>query len=915
MKLFPRVLSLAVFAATGAAGSLHAQTVKPCGTDEVRHRMVAENPDLLHLEEQYEHGLQAYLQARAGLRDADTTYLIPVVFHILYDPTTGNDGHNISDAQIYDAVNVMNRDYAKLNPDTSDICCGFGAIAGKMRIQFQLATKDPLGNCTNGIDRITSQRSTNGANFSKLNPWFRDHYLNIWVVRTLASDNDFSPAGYSQLPPDVQSPFGALIDGVILLHDYTGSIGTSNPFTSRTLTHEIGHYLNLKHTWGNTNAPGVACGDDGVEDTPITKGHQNCNLYDSFCSLQPTDTVYNFNDVTLTSGTTDPTPVPTIHFNDTLPGLTLSPFTAVGVSGNSSVAGAFAFSQWDTGAHQGDSLYSQLTGSINTSRYYQFTVTPEVGKSMTLTSLNFRVDRSSTGPRTFAIRTNLGSTPFSTNLPAQMIPTNPKLSVVNQTTFFFTRDTTGMVKGCRVNLTGNQFLNMPGPITFRIYAWNAEDGSGFFNLDSVSVNGNFGIIENVQNYMEYSYCSNMFTEGQGARMRATLNSNVSGRNSLWTDGNHVFTGTGGHEATCGPQADFYPLSFFACPGTDIQFKDNSTHATPTSWSWAFDGGNPATSNLQNPSVSFTEPGPHTVTLTVGNEFGSSTTTKESIVFIGANYSESNGLLSEPFDTENRFSKWPTINYEHNATWWHWNGEVGHDAPGCAMLNASQSYNLVQDALGGNYIDKDELVTPIQDLQHASSITLNFWYAYAARTMVMANVTEALTIYSSTDCGGHWLQRKTITGGDLVTAGVQPPGYLPGPSDWRQVSISLPPILGTDHVRFKFVYSSSVYSNDIFVDDINLGAVVGINENAQSGFIGLMPNPASDELTVALDMAGAAKGTLSFVDMTGRTVFSQAVNAGDKQLTFSLGKMGITSGVYLVRLNHANGQRVERLVVR
>ncbi|MBS1941947.1 MAG: T9SS type A sorting domain-containing protein [Bacteroidetes bacterium] len=921
MMLRSSALSLVTAAAALLGNSLHAQQ-RPCYTDEMRQRMVAENPGLLHQEQQYEHGLQEYLQARAGMRDGDTTtYVLPVVFHILYDPTLGNDVHNISDAQIYDAVNIMNRDYAKLNADLSDVCCGFDAIAADIHVKFQLATKDPLGNCTNGIDRITSQRSTNGSNFSKLKPWFRDHYINIWVVSTLASDDDFSPAGFSQLPPDVADASGALRDGVILLHDYTGSIGTSSVFTSRTLTHEVGHYLNLKHTWGGTNAPEVACGDDNVDDTPVTKGHLSCNLYDSYCSLQPTDTSYTFNDVTLTSGTTDPSPAPTVLWNDTgATTLTFSPFHAVGVSANSSEAGNFSFSQWDGGAHQSDSLYTLLTGSQNMNRYYEFTVTPEVGKSMSPTAVTFRVNRSATGPRTFAIRSSVGNSPFQSNLTGSVIPSSPYLGMAaSNTVFFFKRDTTVMVTNGKVALSGAGYVNVPGPITFRIYAWNAEDSNGYFTVDSVGVKGNAGIIENVQNYMEYSYCSRMFTDGQRDRMRATLNSDVSGRNSLWTGANHQLTGTDGYETTCGPQAGFYSLTSFACPGVGIQFKDNSTRATPTSWAWSFEGGNPSTSTDPNPVVSFDQPGPHNVTLTVGNDYGSNTFSKDAAVMIGANYSEVGSLLNEPFDTEQAFSKWPVVNYENNESRWLYSNNVGHNAVGCTKLNASDTYTLIQDMFNSPdayFADKDELVTPSLDLQHMSNITLNFWFAYAARTTVMTDITESLKVYSSTNCGESWLLRKTITGGDMVTAGIQTPGYLPGPSDWREVNVSLPPILSSGHVRFKFVYTSGLNSNDIYIDDINMdGTIVGIDELAQSGSLSLMPNPATNRLTVDLDLAGASNGTLSFLDMTGRTVYAQAVNAGEKTLNFDLGRMGITSGVYLVQLKHEKGQRVERLVVQ
>jgi PKD repeat protein len=921
MMLRSSVLSVATASALLVGNSLHAQ-LRPCSTDEMRQRMIAQNPDLLHQEHQYEVGLQEYLQARAGQRDNDSTiYVLPMVFHILYDPTIGSDAHNISDAQIYDAVNILNRDYAKLNADIANVCCGFDAIAADVKVQFQLATKDPFGNCTNGIDRVTSLRSTNGANFSKLNPWFRDHYLNIWIVSSLASQGDFSPAGYSQLPPDVADPVGALWDGVIILHDYTGSIGTGSVFSSRALTHEVGHYLNLKHTWGNTNAPEVACGDDGVEDTPVTKGHESCNLYDSFCSLQPMDTAYTFNDVTLTSGNQDPSPVPTAHWNDTAEtALTFSAFKAMGVSANSSETGNFSFSQWDLGGHQSDSLYNQLTGSLNPSRYYEFTVSPEVGKSISPSAITFRVNRSATGPRTFAIRSSASGSPFSTNITGSVIPGSPYLGMAaSNTVFFFKRDTTVMVTSGKVSLSGANYVNVPGPITFRIYAWNAEDADGYFTVDSVGLNGNVGIIENVQNYMEYSYCSNMFTDGQRDRMRATLNSTVSGRNNLWSDVNHQQTGTAGFETTCGPQAGFYSLTSFACPGVGIQFKNNSTRATPTSWAWSFEGGNPATSTDPNPVVSWDEPGPHNVTLTVGNDYGSNTLTKTAAVFIGANYSETDGLLNEPFDTEQRFSKWPVINYENNQSRWLYSNDVGHYGLGCTKLNASDTYTLIQDAFNTSdayFADKDELVTPSLDLQHTSNLQLNFWFAYAARTSVMADITESLKVYSSTNCGESWLLRKTITGGDLITAGLQTPGYIPGPNDWREVNIQLPSILATSHVRFKIVYTSGLHSNDLYLDDINMnGTIVGIDELAQNGSLSLMPNPTTNRITVDLDLAGSSSGTLSFLDMTGRTVFSQAVNAGEKTLEMDLGRLGITSGVYLVQLKHAKGQRVERLVVQ
>lgn len=888
----------------------YAQEQLRCGTDDVHRQMLANDPHLAQAEAQAELGLQEYLQMRAGLRDEDTAvYVIPIVFHILFDPTAASDDHNIPDSRIYEEMNTLNRDFRKLNPDTIQVVNAFAGLVGNSRVEFRLASKDPLGNCTNGIDRITTQRSSSAQDFSKLDPWFRDRYLNVWLVRSFT---DPGLGGYSNYPSSVQDAFGALKDGVILLNGTVG--GSSDP---STLTHEIGHYLNLAHVWGDTNDPTVACGDDGVPDTPITKGHVSCMLTDFTCSDQAADTVYNFNAVTTTSGSTDPSPVPTVFLAGSIgqgpnldEGLTLSPFTAAGVSANSASNDAFAFSQWGIGASDGDPLFTDLTGTLSTSAYYQFTVTPLLGKAMNVTGLTFDVDRSGTGPRTFAVRSS--ATNYASNLSASIPADNEAIAVETPQTFFFIKDTTGQISQVHVNLS---MATLTSPITFRIYAWNAEDASGSFDVDNVTFEADFGVIENVQNFMEYSGCNYMFTVGQGERMRAALNSSVSSRNNLWTESNHSYTGIEGYEQTCGPQAGFYTMTPFVCANTPVQFKDNSTKATPTSWAWSFEGGNPATSTEQDPTVSFTSAGPHAITLTVGNDVGSSTLTLNAVT-IGADYSEASGLLNEPFNTIEDFWKWPTVNYENNLTAWGWNSALGHNAPGSVKLNASQTYVLAQDIfVPNNFSDKDLLITPTLDLTYGHNLELSFWLAYATQTSDADLITEKLKVWSSTDCGKTWLMRKEISGGDLITAGVASAGYTPASGDWRQVTLPIATSLQTDHVRFKFEYSSGMYSNDMFIDDINISGNVGIDELAQSGSLSLMPNPAADHLTVEVDLASSKEGTINFIDMTGRILFTQQVQSGKERMEFDLDRMGLSSGVYLVQLKHANGERVERLVVR
>jgi PKD repeat protein len=282
-KLF-KLLIAGAFVSTSIAT---AQDLKYCGTTEAMNKAFAENP-AMH---------QQYLQMQAELKTKDLEafkngyqnkqggtpapmYVIPVVFHILHL----NGAENISDAQIQDQMRILNEDFRKLNADNANTVAAFQGISADTEIEFRLAKKDPNGNCTNGIDRIYSTETNVGDNGSKLNTWPRSKYLNVWVVKAISS----GAAGY------FSGWFNAAEDGIMILNSYIGSIGTGNIQKSHALTHEIGHYLNLSHVWGDTNNPGVDCtGDDNVSDTPPTEGWTTCNLTGSTCG-SPIDNVQNF---------------------------------------------------------------------------------------------------------------------------------------------------------------------------------------------------------------------------------------------------------------------------------------------------------------------------------------------------------------------------------------------------------------------------------------------------------------------------------------------------------------------------------------------------------------------------------------------------------------------------------------------
>lgn len=266
--------------------SLFAQDYFNCGLPKMQAKMLEKYPQIKNEDEKLERFTEEYISENPiGSNSRAVSYIIPVVFHIIHN----NGPENISDAQVIDAVRVMNEDFQKLNADYASTIALFQPIAADCQIEFRLARKDPNGNCTNGIDRIQSIETYNGSEDAKLNGWPRNKYLNIWVINTMASEGT---AGYSFLPSSAQ--FNVDGDGIILLHTYMGAIGTGSPTRSHALSHEVGHWINLSHPWGNTNDPGVSCGNDNVNDTPQSIGWTTCNLGGNVCNPGTIENIQNF---------------------------------------------------------------------------------------------------------------------------------------------------------------------------------------------------------------------------------------------------------------------------------------------------------------------------------------------------------------------------------------------------------------------------------------------------------------------------------------------------------------------------------------------------------------------------------------------------------------------------------------------
>ncbi len=257
-----------------AIGYANAQ-VKMCGTDE-QMKALLNNAQSQEEKAQFESKLKEFMnsynpelyrvQNQLGKNSAPK-YIIPVVVHIFHN----NGSENISDAQVQSEIDFLNKSFRKLNSDTNRIRPVFRDIAADAQIEFRLARKDPNGNCTNGIVRVFTPLTNRGNdNLKKLSVWDSKRYFNMWVVRTISRGPGVSVAGYAQFPFFAGGASLASTDGIMVIHNEFGNIGTSLPGQTpnvTTATHESGHWFGLYHPF-----QGDSCDNegDGIQETPTT---------------------------------------------------------------------------------------------------------------------------------------------------------------------------------------------------------------------------------------------------------------------------------------------------------------------------------------------------------------------------------------------------------------------------------------------------------------------------------------------------------------------------------------------------------------------------------------------------------------------------------------------------------------------
>ncbi|ASE63807.1 zinc metalloprotease [Chryseobacterium indologenes] len=256
--------------ANPAASSPTTALQRSCLSEEIRQEALQKSPELRQRYAELEANTERFAKnAELGKVLTDGSVEIPVVVNILYS----NAAENLSDARIAEQIDVLNADYSGTNTDVTNIPAEFQSVkAGDVKIKFRLANTVRKATTQTSWVKDTMKKSANGG----IDATSPSNYLNIWIVGKVVSSDGRTILGYATFPESA----GLWNDGVVIPAPYFGKTGAAANFNlGRTATHEVGHYLNLRHIWGDAK-----CGDDLVADTPT----QTSENYDT-----PTYPLYN----------------------------------------------------------------------------------------------------------------------------------------------------------------------------------------------------------------------------------------------------------------------------------------------------------------------------------------------------------------------------------------------------------------------------------------------------------------------------------------------------------------------------------------------------------------------------------------------------------------------------------------------
>jgi PKD repeat protein len=397
--------------------------------------------------------------------------------------------------------------------------------------------------------------------------------------------------------------------------------------------------------------------------------------------------------------------------------------------------------------------------------------------------------------------------------------------------------------------------------------------------------------EMFMNFMDYSDdpCRSMYSVDQSTRIFTALN-NGTYRKPLLT----------ANVCKSGPSAIFTANFTTVCPGTTIDFTDQSASA-PGSWRWTFAGGSPATSTVQNPSVTYNTAGTYNVKLVVTNANGSDSTTKTAYITVASIQSLplAEGFQSAAFPPAN----WDVKNIHNDTIFWKRSPAVGGygTSTSCMLFD---DYN--QDALGA----RDEIITPRYDFSALSTASLTFDIAYARYN---AQYSDSLAVLVSSDCGKTFSEVYVKGGTALATAPDQTASiFIPGNTQWRTETVNLTPFVGHSAVTVSF-QNRGHNGQSLYVDNINISGTsvaTGMTLNRDAVF-SVYPNPSEGLFELNTGEA-RSDWKVDITTVVGKLILSE-YQSGHSIKTYDLRAWG--AGLYFITLSQEGRTVTKKVVVR
>ena len=361
-----------------------------------------------------------------------------------------------------------------------------------------------------------------------------------------------------------------------------------------------------------------------------------------------------------------------------------------------------------------------------------------------------------------------------------------------------------------------------------------------------------------------------------------------------------------------PEVYFLASDSITCSGTEIDFTDLS-NGCPTAWAWDFDPAtisyvNGTNQNSQNPQVVFNNGGSYNVSLTVTNNAGNNTLTKENYIHIGGI-----GLpFEDDFETGNLNAKsWSVENPDFNITWDI--STVGGIAPGdkAAYLNFFE-YVVPPGR-------RDRLITPVLNFEGMDQVYMTFKHAYAKRH---TSVTDSLIVYISNDCGENWT--RLFAGGEdgtgaFATHELMTTMFVPQTEeDWCGngwgsdcIFLDLSAWAGQENINVAFE-TYNYFGNNLYIDNVSIGLLTDIKEQISNDEIQIFPNPAVGLVNIFIPDA-VTGAEVSIYSPQGAEVYNSVVGTGNKVVIADLSSFG--KGVYFIRVMNGRMNEVKKVILK